>query len=149
MYGWFVDVGPDGRVHVVWSETPDGDPDSAFDALANAKAVQRARLDGTAARSERLLDAATGLYGLHGYIDATDQPHFAALGEDERLIYFDGRRLATLVENYRPREKRHAPKLLHDRSGADHVIASLDGNVFDLRPGAGHDTHRQRISAHA
>lgn len=134
VYGWTIAVGPDGRAQVVWSEIADGDPDSAFDATDEATAVRRARLDGAASRAENLLTAPIGLYALHGYIDGQDRPRFAAIGGD-RLYYFDGTRLTVLLNPYRAREKRMAPRLLRDRAGADHVIAFADGNVLDLRPG--------------
>lgn len=136
VYGWTIAVGPDGRAQVVWTEIADGDPASAFDATDEATAVRRARLDGAVSRVENLLTAPIGLYALHGYIDRQDRPRFAAIGGD-RLHYFDGTRLTVLLNPYRARERRMAPRLLRDRAGADHVIAFADGDVLALRPGGG------------
>lgn len=122
VFGWFSAADPQGRVHLVWSENADPARESAMVWLDWANTVWHAPLDGASARRTRVVEEpGTGFHALDGYVDAAGQVHFVGIG-NERLLYWNGDRLAVLREGVRANDGLDAPLLLRDAQGAGHLL---------------------------
>lgn len=132
---WYPSVDPQGRVHLVWSESPQ--PAVIGTGPANASIVQHAQLDGPMLRGiSQVLNASAaggankGYWGLSGYVNAQGSPRWIAVRETAAadapvLVYWNGSQESVLL-NYRELKAGYAeqspPRLVRDRRGQEHLI---------------------------
>ena len=145
---WYAADDARGRVHVVWSETPD--EFTTFTVPSNATLVRQAVLDGARGAAPRVVvrgAGAGGYTGLNGYIDAQGTPHWIAVRAGDAssrytLVHWSGAAeqaigdLATVMAGY---EEHTLPQLVTDAAGRERVIlynGVRDGpGILDIVPG--------------
>ena len=130
---WFAATDPRGRVHVVWSENPDGP--GFLSTTADAGAVRQAQLDGATPRGGQVISGASrfgklGYWSLSGYVDGNGGAHWVAVrgnDADDRsiLVHSTGGRERTLpwyTAAAQAAGARTPPQLVLDASGGEHLV---------------------------